>query len=220
MDKDKRAHLETLMARMAERDIAAMVTLQMDFASSLRGTVVAVLRDLHRTDVQRDPDEMNGLVQLAALVIYDNASAWRADGALPWNWAYRAIRARVVATIGHPLAGSEEDLDSEANAVGPASGSADLGVEELTHLSQHDERVALLLELFYEELPPRSVHIVLEYLLLQRDGCADSSSTVAAMFDTTPDNVRQIKSRSLKKLRPALATPRYAPLADLPLLAS
>lgn len=218
MNTEQRAHLETLMQRMAQGDFAALITLQTEFASSLRATVNHILRDLHRTDVQTDRDEMDGLVQTAALVIFDHAAGWQPDGALPWTWAYRAIRAAVVRAVGHPVGGSQEDLESEANAAGPVAGSADLGLEELHALAPQVPEVALLLELLHEHLPERQANVFLDYQLLLRDGCTASSHTVASMYDTSPDNVRQIKRRSLKKLQPALATPRYAPLADLPLL--
>ena len=218
MHRDKRQRLNALMGRMADGDLAAVFTLQKEFAGPLRGVVRTILRDLHRQDVMADPDEVDGLIQEVSLVIFDNAPRWRPDGgALPWVWAYRAIRAEIVRIIGHPIGGTAEDLESEASAAAPIGG-ADLGVGALRQFGKHHPQTALIVKLFDDHLPERQANIVLDYQLLKADGRPDASGTVASMYDTSAANVRQIRRRAMQKLAPALATPQYAPIAHVHLL--
>ncbi len=218
MHRERRERLEALMQRMADGDLAAVITFQDEFADRLRGVVRTVLRDLHREDVMASPGEVDGLVCDATFVLFDHAAGWRPDGgALPWVWAQRAIRAQIVRAIGHPVGGTEEDLESEAGAAAPIGG-ADLSHEAVRDLAATNAVVALLIELLDHTLDARHVAIVLDYQLLKAAGCPDASGTVASLYDTSASNVRQIRRRAMQKLAPALATPQYAPIAHLHLL--
>ena len=218
MNRETRQRLETLMSRMADGDYAAAVALQLEFTGALRGVARTILRDLHREDVLRDRDEMDGLVRDISFVLFDHAASWRPDGALPWVWANRAIRAAVVRAIGHPIGGTDEDLESEASA-GEADG-VDLGLETFLHLARSNAHVAMVVELFYGTLSERDASIVLDYQLMKADGRPDASGTVASLYGTSSANVRQVRRRAMAKLAPALKSDRYAPIAHLPLLAA
>ena len=102
MDAAERAQLAELMQRMAAGDTIAVFLFVDAFRGRLAGAVRRVVAPFGRRDVLQDPATLEALVQSAALVIFDHAAAWDPDGALPWTWAERAIRAEVVAWLGPP----------------------------------------------------------------------------------------------------------------------
>jgi len=102
MEAGERAELEGLMARMAEGDTLALFRFLDRYHDRLVATVRRLVEPFGRHDLWRDRSQIEALVQTAALAIFDHASSWSADGALPWTWAERAIRADLVAWIGHP----------------------------------------------------------------------------------------------------------------------
>ena len=113
MDSSERAALAALMARMAAGDQAAVVEFIERYKAQLVGTVRRIVTDSH-IDPWTMRDELEGLAIDAGFVIADAAGAWRADGALPWTWAYSAIRARVLAVFGIPVPRTSEEQIREA----------------------------------------------------------------------------------------------------------
>ena len=71
------------------------------FHSNGYSLVRRIVEDMGRLDVRDDMDELHGLVTDACLVVTDRAAGWSPDGALPWTWAYLAIRAKVGQVVGH-----------------------------------------------------------------------------------------------------------------------
>ena len=121
IDRDEVARL---MAQMAAGDPAAIFAFVAAFGGRLAGVVRRQLFAYGRRDMAADPHDIDFLVQSAALVLYDRAASWSPDGALPWTWAERAIRAEVVAYLGHPTV----ELDAERLEVRlPAADGAGAG---------------------------------------------------------------------------------------------
>lgn len=240
IDRDEVARL---MAQMAAGDPAAVFALITSFGGRLAGVVRRQLFAFGRRDVAADPHDVDYLVQSAALVLFDRAASWSPDGALPWTWAERAIRAEIVAYLGHPsveldperLDGSARH-DASAGAPGgggrlaevsgdgsgslsaPRPGAAAVEFEDLV---ARLPTVALLDQAIEAVANERDRRVHLEYRIQKRSGDASPAHTVAAEFGLSPENVRQIDSRVRRRLRALVATdPRYADLRDLRWLAA
>lgn len=234
IDRDEVARL---MAQMAAGDPAAVFALVASFGGRLAGVVRRQLFAFGRRDVAADPHEVDYLVQSAALVLFDRAASWSPDGALPWTWAERAIRAEVVAYLGHPSVELEPDrLDAARGAAGsgaPADRPADGAVGtraadrpgsaavEFDDLVARIPTVALLDQAIGAVASERDRRVHLEYRIQKRSGDASPAHTVASEFGLSPENVRQIDSRVRRRLRALVATdPRFADLRDLRWLAA
>lgn len=174
------------------------------------------LGELGRRDLAGDRDELQGLVWEIALVIQDNAAGWRPGGALPWTWAYRAIRSHVAAAIGHARAETDVD-DLPDRAAPPAIPAAEVDFDALA-----DGHTALgLLRQALGEVRATDVQrrVHLEYRLQKAMGDPSPSKTVGALFDLSPANVRQIDRRVRTALTEVVvADPRYRPLRAIPWL--
>lgn len=118
-----RAELARLMAAMAE-DLAMVVPFLAAYGGRLAGLVRRHLRELGRGDLAADPDTVQGLVLDVGLFLRDHAGSWRPDGALPWTWAWSAIRAIVVEEIGHARADVELERLDDGWAPPPSSACA------------------------------------------------------------------------------------------------
>ncbi|MCC5952869.1 MAG: hypothetical protein JJU45_12335 [Acidimicrobiia bacterium] len=195
------------------------------FERELAGVVRRHLRDLGRGDLASDIEEVRGLVIDVAMLLSGAAGSWQPVGALPWNWASRAVRSLVAAAIGHARA--EVDLDrldcQERIAAlsapsGDATGAA-LSVD-VAALARTDQRVALLTEALATAVAnPRHRAIHLEYRIQAGLGDPSPSQTVAAQFGVSSANVRQIDRRVRVALAQVVAgNPRFAPLAVVPWL--
>ena len=212
-----------LMRRMVAGDDAAFFTLMQDYGHRVRFVVRRVLEDMGRRDILRDTDEMTGLVNWACLVIRDRAAGWSPDGgAMPWTWASRAIRAMVYEAVGHRVVELDEgtfdegpDHAPEAPMVGEPTG-ADRVVEEFVHLACRHPFVRLLLETLRGVSSVRDYEVVLEYVVQRSNGDPSPSHTVAREFGISSDNVRQIFSRTRRKLLAAIDDdPSLVPLLEI-----
>ena len=233
MDSQQFDELAVIMARLAEGDEAAVVTLYQRFGDRVAGTVRAVLRERGLTLVH---DEVGGLVLDACLAIAGVAGAWSPDGgALPWTWARRRIERCVDRLIGQRTVPLDEHLhvveSQSAGAYAASVGYVGLAGFEpddgrplctaLSGLSATDDRCRLLDDAFDRAaVSPLDREVCLQYAAEQHTGNRSPATTVGAMFALKEPTVRQRVRRSRERLRRlAAADTRFAPLAQLPLLA-
>ena len=205
------------MAAMAAGDAAFIFTLIEHFGGHLAGAIRRIVSEMGRLDVLGDSAEIDGLVHDSAFFLFDHAAAWSPDGgALPWTWADRGIRNLVAVAVGHRVVSDAEDLEVEVSTA-PAGG-VDLGPDDLGVLLERSADLRLFIEAVHAVSNPRDADVFVQYRLQQRLGDRSPANTVAAMFDLTPANVRQIHHRVRIRLGPVLSTDRYRRIADLPLL--
>lgn len=185
-----------LMNEMAGGSTDALFEFIDVFRDDLERVVAGILASLHRRDVTRRPDEVGSLAVSAALVIFNRAGSWRCDGALPWIWAYRSIRAEVVAAIGHPTVEFEPQVHA-SSAMVPVGEVADIDLRDLAE--RHSPIAAWLaaVEMVANERD-QAVHV--EYQVQKHLGDPSPANTVARIFDLTAANVRQIDRRVRQKL--------------------
>ena len=235
MDSQQFDELVGIMARLAQGDEAAVVSLYERFGDRVAGTVRAVLRERGLTLVH---DEVGGLVLDACLAIAAVAGAWSPDGgALPWTWARRRIERCVDRLIGQrtvPLDDHLHLVESQSQSAGAYAGSAvyagraGLDADDgrplctaLAGLSATDTRCRLLDDAFDRAaVSPLDREVCLQYAAEQHTGNRSPATTVGAMFALKEPTVRQRVRRSRERLRRLAADDtRFAPLAQLPLLA-
>ncbi len=101
MSAEERIELTNCMAEMASGDIDAFFRFREQWGARVAGVVKGMARSMGRSDVVSDPDELDGLVTDACLVLRDRAAGWSPDGALPWTWARSALWAEVYRFVGH-----------------------------------------------------------------------------------------------------------------------
>jgi len=218
MERDRRERLEHLMARLAAGDGTAACALAMEFSGPIGAAVRSHLTDLGIHDVDRD--DLDPLVIDVCIMLADVASAWRADGgAAPWQWAFHRVRQVVSGFVGqHADTLDEAVLDRPAPA--EAAGDEPDLMDVLDGLADDWPLVALVREGLQLVANARDRSILLEVAVQTELGDPSPSVTVAAMREMTPAAVRQVVSRTRRRLH-GLATDdeRFAPLADLPLAA-
>ena len=106
----------------------------------------------------------------------------------------------------------------EVEAAPAAAGDED-ALATLDRLVGRDPRVALLLEALGQVARPGQQEIMFQVRLQAAQGDPSPSHTVARERGIKPDAVRQTTKRVLDRVRALTeADPRFAPLADLPLL--
>lgn len=216
MEPEQRALLERCMTAMAAGDRAFVFTLIEHFGGQLAGTVRRMVGDMGRVDILNDPTEVDGLVHDAAFFLLDNAGGWSPDGgALPWVWAERGIRNVVAVAVGHRTVSDVDGLESEVSAAGSG---VDLGPDDFDALIEEYPVVGRVKEALRSVASERDADVFLEYRIQQRLHDRSPAHTVAAIFDLTPANVRQIHHRVGKKLAPVLDQDQYRHIALLPLL--
>jgi hypothetical protein len=200
MEATKRVLLGQIMAGLAAGDQAYLFALCDHFTPQLRGVVRTVLDDFGRRDLLARPDDLHDLVFEVAEEIAGHASAWRPDGALPWRWADLAIRARLGRAIGHRTVSlDDERAGSVADLAAPAPSRAteyEALVAERADVQEFDARLRRLTS-------ARDHEIVVEYLVQQAYGDPSPSHTVADQFGLGRPAVRQVVSRSLRRVRGA-----------------
>lgn len=186
-----------LMVAMADGSADALFELIDQFGPELERVVGGILRDLYRSDVGRSASDVASLVVSAGFVLFGRAGGWRADGALPWVWAYRSIREAIVADVGHPSV-EFDPLRYEAPA--PAGLTEADHAIDLRDLAERHDGVAAWLAAVEDVANERDQGVHLEYQVQKRLGDPSPAITVAAMFALSPDNVRKIDSRVRARL--------------------
>jgi hypothetical protein len=207
-----------LMARIAERDRAALFSLADEFGGPIVAAVRSHLRHMGVDHIARD--ELDGLAIDACEAIWDVAPAWDPEGgALPWVWASHRVRAVAARHVGQHADPLDERAAAEAPAPVPLPGTEADETTLLRRLAAHDADCALLLEALDRVTTPRNQAVVLAVRVQERLGDPAPAATVARQFGMRSDAVRQVKRRTLLRLRDLAAREaRYEPLADLPFL--
>jgi DNA-directed RNA polymerase specialized sigma24 family protein len=214
--------LVEIMGQLADGDETAAFALYERFGDKVGGTVRAVLRTRRLTLVR---DEVDGLVLEACLAIGAVAKAWSPDGgALPWVYARRRIENCVDRLAGQYALSLDtvglDTLEDAAPAASAVDGERPL-VDAFADLVAVDDRCRLLHDaLDRARVTSTDRELTLRYAVEQGSGNRSPATTVAAMFDLRDAAVRQRVHRSKSRLRAVAASEqRFAPLADLPLLA-
>jgi DNA-directed RNA polymerase specialized sigma24 family protein len=223
--------LVNIMRRLAGGDQAAVVTLYERYG----GPIAAAVRRTARSRPGRlDRDDVDGLVFEVCFELAAVAAAWSpAGGALPWVWA----RHRVANAVDRVLGIVVEPLDDE-RLPGPDSVAADAGADDLVAGAGARARTGSLLDTLGHMAPDmasasllaeaidrgrvsrRDGALLLEYAYEKHSGNVSPAATVAPVFGMKEVSVRQAARRARQRLlRLAATEERFAPLADLPLLA-
>lgn len=220
MNRDDRLLLEKLMAAMADGDAAALFPFIEHFGTALAREVRRVLRELGRTDLLRDRDELDGLVQDAAIDLFRRAAGWDRTGALPWVWARSAIRSVVVRGIGHATVALDPDRFDLVER-GPLAGGSDTPDIDYEALRARDADFELFCRAVDEVGSERDRRVFHEYLAQQANGDPSPSHTVGSQFGLTAENVRQIAKRMRDQLRRLIRVDnRYRALSERGCLAA
>jgi len=189
-----------LMAAMAQQDPDALFCFIEQFQAELASTVRSILGSLGRSDVSRKPAEVDFLVLSAALIVFDRAGRWQRQGALPWVWAIRAIRAEVVRWLGHPRV--EFVAEFHAPRGGAGSGRAvGAGDVDLVALAEEHAEIADWLQGVRRVASDRDQRVHIEYQTQKSLGDPSPANTVAEQFGLKPANVRQIDARVRRQLQ-------------------
>lgn len=202
--------LESLMARMAAGELAALWEFHELFEPRLRGVVLGNVRTMGRRDVAADTGRIDALVADAATVIFHRAGGWKPGGAKPWNWAGRAIRSMIAADIGHRSVelGHDDTLEGEVNDT-PA-GAADLTVERFVSL---DPSHALFGEAYAAVSSDRDQLAAWLFRVQKVNGDPSPAHTVADEFGVSAAHARKIHERHFSRVRALVwAEHRYEPL--------
>lgn len=209
-----------LMARMAGGERDALYELYREFGGAVAGALRAELRRLGLVRVA--PEDVDGLVLDACLDLFDRAASWDpARGVLPWTWARLRLRATAVAWVGQFAGPLPEGGPVDAAAPAAPAGGDAAALTVLDALAARRADVGLLREGLRRVSRPAQQEILLEVKLQGALGDPSPAATVGREAGMRPDAVRQTVKRVLDRLR-GLAEDdvRFAPLAELPLLAA
>jgi DNA-directed RNA polymerase specialized sigma24 family protein len=217
--------LVAIMARMGEGDEAAAVTLYERYHGPIAAAVHRVAR--HRRG-RIDPQEVDAVVMDVCFELGTVAGRWSPEGgALPWVWARHRVANVVDRFLGpwvEPLDDARlaavADVDDRlVEGVGPAADGSLL--DALDRLVPDLASARLLAEALDEAaISPRDRELWFEYQYEKHTGNASPAATVAPVFGMREASVRQAARRARQRLLRLVATDdRFAPLADLPLLA-
>jgi hypothetical protein len=223
------------MRRLAAGDEAAVVTLYERYGGPI---AAAVRRTAQSRPGRLDRDDVDGLVFEVCFELAAVAAAWSpAGGALPWVWArHRVANAvdRVLGIVVEPLDDERlpgpdpadvGDLALGTGAAAAAGSGADAGagslLDTLGQVAPDMASARLLAEaLDRGRVSRRDGALLLEYAYEKHSGNASPAATVAPVFGMKEVSVRQAARRARQRLlRLAASDERFAPLADLPLLA-
>jgi DNA-directed RNA polymerase specialized sigma24 family protein len=214
--------LTELMEQIGAGDQAAIFGLYNEFGGRL---ALVCRRMLRRRGVEAiSRHDLDGLVVDACFALAEVAAAWRPEGgALPWTWARHRLENVVQRSIGQHT----DELDEERMitlADQPESpfvpGGEPEPLELLHDLADGNELCCLLREALGRSGTERDQRLLLEVQLQQSLGDRSPAVTVAGMFDMSSDAVRQQVRRMRVRLRRLVEDePRFAALADLPLVA-
>ena len=219
-DKNLRQRrLREIMDALAAGDRAATFDLYAEFGGPIRATVRRLLRRLGLDAVAQE--ELDGLVIDACLELQSCAEAWDPEGgAQPWVWAERRLLAVVSRWVGqhHDTLEDRGEVLDLLTVAAPKSSEEPSVLEILGRLD--DPTCMLLREALGVVASGRDQAILLEVGLQRSLGDASPAVTIGPHVGLRPDAVRQVLRRVRQRLAAlAESEPRYAPIADLALLA-
>jgi len=211
--------LTGIMSRMAGGDASALEALYVGFGDPIRRRIRRELERLGVTPI--DPADVDGLILDVCTDLFQRAGSWDpSHGAAPWTWAKLRIRALVSAHVGQfadPL--PEADVADAGLPVAVADDGDDNVLCALGRLAGARGDVRLLHEALERVSRPAQQEILLEVKMQAGQGDPSPAATVARAYALRPEAVRQTCKRVLDRVSHLAATePRFAPLADLPLL--
>jgi len=215
--------LTEVMTRMAGGDADALEALYVGFGDPIRSRVRKELERLGVTPI--DPAEVDGLTLDVCTDLFRRARSWDpSHGAAPWTWAKLRIRALVSAHVGQfadplPDGGlAEADLPVVPPPADAADGDDDV-LAAFGRLAAVRGDVRLLHEALERVSRPAQQEILFEVKMQAGQGDPSPAVTVARAYALRPEAVRQTCKRVLDRVSHLAATdPRFASLADLPLL--
>ena len=214
--------LTEVMTRMAGGDAAALEALYVGFGEPIRRGIRRELERLGVTPI--DPAELDGLTLDVCTDLFHRAGSWDpSHRAAPWTWAKLRIRALVSAHVGQfadPLPDTGlADADQPVVPPAPAGDGDGNVLSALDRLAAARSDVRLLHEALERVSRPAQQEILFEVRMQAGQGDPSPAATVARAYALRPEAVRQTCKRVLDRVSHLAATdPRFAPLADLPLL--
>jgi hypothetical protein len=217
MEAAQRDRLREVMSGMAQGDAAMLVALVVEFGPPLRNLVRRTVFSFGRRDLLTDDADVTDLVTTAALEIFDRAGGWDPDGAPPWLWAERAIRAALAQRAGHALADIEPDRLDDTPVQQTLSPALDGDARRvLVRIAELEPRAAMWWNAVGTLTTDRNRNVYFEYEVQKALGDRSPAHTVAALFGLTPANVRQIARRVRIRLTERIRTDaELAPLRSL-----
>lgn len=216
--RERSAAVAALMSRMSEGDRSAAFELYAEVGDAVRGSVARVARGLNATHLTGE--DLDALALDVCMELLPLSRSWDADGgALPWVWATRRVRALVGAYVGQ-YASRFEDEERDVEAAVHHGDVEDLPDElALARLAEREPLAALLLDALSSITSVRDLHVVLLFAVQQSLGDPSPSHTVADATGLRADNVRQIVSRTRRRLGGLIdGDPHYEGLGGLPFL--
>ncbi len=216
-DPGREAALVAVMTRLAEGDGAALYTLREQFSGELSRAVRGVARTRRAALSADEVDELvtDVVVELAGL-----AATWSPGGAPPWVWARHRVARVVDRHLGQWASPLEPDRAAAVADRAPAAGVEPPVLDVLASLARHHPRVALLREAVARVASGRDQEVFFETVVQVSLGDRSPAVTVGGLLGMRPEAVRQQHHRvRLRVQRLAANDPRFAALADLPVVA-
>ena len=218
MDGRGRSAVQVLMERMSAGDRAAAFELYAEVGDAVRGSIARIARGLHAAHLSGE--DLDALTLDVCMELPALSRSWDAEGgALPWVWAHRRVATMVSAYVGQ-YASPFEDEHGEGPIDVHHPPADDLPDEvALARLARREPLVALLLEALATVTTARDLRVVLLFAVQQASGDPSPSHTVAGATGLRSDNVRQIVSRTRRRLGGLVASEaRFGALGSLPFL--
>lgn len=212
--------LARLMTQMAEGNASAAFDLCLEYGHPIR---TFLSRELRRQGCRRiAPDDLDGLVIDACLILYDCARGWRAEGgALPWVWARARLQNLVSSFVGQLALPIDDVVEKLPPATPQTSGREMSDTEVFQRLAARHSATRLLAEALDLTLSRRDRDILLAVKVQAVLGDSSPAATIGHIHAMRGDAVRQVVHRAIERLRRlARDDPRFTSLADLALLAS
>lgn len=218
MDGQQRSAVAALMGRMSEGDQAAAFEMYVELGDAVRGSVARIARNLNAAHLTRE--DLDALALDVCMALLPISTSWTADGgALPWVWAHRRVAAIVSAYVGQYASPFDEERGDSPTDI-HAGDLEDLPDEvALARIARREPLVGLLLDALTSVTSDRDLRVVLVFAVQQAQGDPSPSHTVARAVGLEPDNVRQIVSRTRRRLHGLVEVDeRYGALGALPFL--